>query len=336
MRLSPIGFSIALRTRGNWDRLLVVAAIIFSLGTDAALYGQTNSWTGGPTGPIYYTGGNVGIGTTNPPNPFYVAGSTTASSNWGQITAGNAAGSHWISLGYDDTSHVGFITALRVGTAYDPLILQADGGNVGIGTTSPGASLDIAGTSITALRINGTTANTGSNNTQLRFAGGTQGDLWAIGTDLTTNNGSKQFQFYDLKANIVPLTLQQGTGNIGIGTTNPTQKLSVAGNIQAYGITVQTGWSDYVFAPNYRLAPLSEVAAYIEQNHHLPDIPSAAEVTKNGVSLGDMQAKLLAKIEELTLHMIQADEKSNRLELQNSELRREIDELKLFKGNRDE
>jgi DNA-binding transcriptional MerR regulator len=96
----------------------------------------------------------------------------------------------------------------------------------------------------------------------------------------------------------------------------------VNGNIGTQDIIVtNTGWSDYVFQPGYRLRPLSEVKAYIQANHHLPDIPSEAEVKEKGVSVGEMQSKLLAKVEELTLHMIQADERNTRLEQQNQELR---------------
>jgi predicted RNase H-like nuclease (RuvC/YqgF family) len=68
-----------------------------------------------------------------------------------------------------------------------------------------------------------------------------------------------------------------------------------------------------VFEPGYRLRPLSEVSAFIKENHHLPDIPSEAEVKENGVSLGEMQAKLLAKVEELTLHMIQLEQENSQL-----------------------
>ena len=91
-------------------------------------------------------------------------------------------------------------------------------------------------------------------------------------------------------------------GAVGIGTVAPCTtsapancKLSVAGAIQAKEVVVNTGWSDYVFAPEYRLAPLNEVSAFIAANHHLPGVPSAAEVESNGVSLGGMQATLLAK-----------------------------------------
>jgi peptidoglycan hydrolase CwlO-like protein len=70
------------------------------------------------------------------------------------------------------------------------------------------------------------------------------------------------------------------------------------------------------------------VAAYIHANRHLPDIPSADEVKQKGMGVGEMEAKLLAKIEELTLHMIQEHERNDRLEQQNQELRSEIDNLK--------
>ncbi len=124
-------------------------------------------------------------------------------------------------------------------------------------------------------------------------------------------------------------------GTVGIGTTRPCAngysptgcKLSVAGAIQAQLVVVNTGWSDYVFQPEYRLRPLREVNAFIQANRRLPGIPSAAEVKEKGVDLGDMQAKLLAKVEELTLHMIQAEERSNRLEAQNRELQERITKL---------
>jgi hypothetical protein len=112
-------------------------------------------------------------------------------------------------------------------------------------------------------------------------------------------------------------------GNVGIGTTTPQHTLHVAGTIGAEVVIVSSTGADYVFQPNYHLSPLSEVATYIEQNHHLPDIPSAKEVQARGVNLGDMQTKLLAKVEELTLHMIQ-------LEQQNQELK---DRIARVEGN---
>jgi hypothetical protein len=95
------------------------------------------------------------------------------------------------------------------------------------------------------------------------------------------------------------------TGNVGIGTDNPTYKLSVLGNIRCTEVVVETGWADYVFDKNYKLNSLDEVETFIQQNKHLPNIPSAKEVGEKGLSLGDTQKKMMEKIEELTLYIIQ-------------------------------
>lgn len=94
-------------------------------------------------------------------------------------------------------------------------------------------------------------------------------------------------------------------GNVGIGTTVPTEKLTVNGNIKAKKVTVtQTGWADYVFDKDYKLMSLQDLSKYIEQHKHLPEIPSAKEIESNGVDVGTNQALLLKKIEELTLYII--------------------------------
>jgi hypothetical protein len=115
-------------------------------------------------------------------------------------------------------------------------------------------------------------------------------------------------------------TLTVRGGNVGIGTTSPQHLLHVTGTIGAEQVIVSATGADYVFDPGYHLAPLREVAAYVNANHHLPGIPAAEEMKREGVSLGDMQTKLLAKVEDLTLHMIAADERNTRLEEQNREL----------------
>lgn len=120
-------------------------------------------------------------------------------------------------------------------------------------------------------------------------------------------------------------------GNVGIGTTNPQHLLQVAGTIGAEEVLVTSTGADYVFQPGYHLRPLIEVAKFIEANHHLPDIPSAEEAQQKSVGVGEMEAKLLAKVEELTLHLIQQD-KDNRelrenLTKENQELRDRIAQL---------
>lgn len=95
------------------------------------------------------------------------------------------------------------------------------------------------------------------------------------------------------------------TGNVGIGTINPTYKLSVNGNVRAKEIIVESGWADYVFQDDYKLKPLNEVEDFIRANKHLPNIPSAIEIQTSGLSVGETQKKMMEKIEELTLYIIQ-------------------------------
>jgi hypothetical protein len=119
-------------------------------------------------------------------------------------------------------------------------------------------------------------------------------------------------------------TMSYSMGNVGIGTTNPTQKLSVSGTVRAKEVIVDSGWSDYVFDKSYKLKALSDTEAFIKAEKHLPGLPSAREVAEHGVSVGEMQAKLLAKIEELTLHQI---EQEKRLGAQSAQLAAQSDLL---------
>jgi hypothetical protein len=106
-------------------------------------------------------------------------------------------------------------------------------------------------------------------------------------------------------------------GNVGIGTFNPEDKLTVNGRIKANEIRVNGQQiPDYVFEPHYRNLSLSELEAYIKKYKHLPEIPSAREAEKNGIELGEMNKILLKKIEELTLHLIEQDKEIKALKMQ--------------------
>jgi hypothetical protein len=97
-------------------------------------------------------------------------------------------------------------------------------------------------------------------------------------------------------------------GNVAIGTNNAQgYKLAVNGIAIFEGVKVKliTNWPDYVFQRDYQLMPIAELERFLQQNKHLPGIPSAAEVEKEGLDLGSNQAALLKKIEELTLYIIE-------------------------------
>jgi hypothetical protein len=108
-------------------------------------------------------------------------------------------------------------------------------------------------------------------------------------------------------------------GNVGIGTTAPgTYKLAVEGTIGARRLQIkQTSWADFVFAPGYALPDLDETESYIKENQHLPGIPSATEVQKEGIDVGDMNKQLLQKVEELTLYIIEQNKRITALEKSN-------------------
>ena len=121
-------------------------------------------------------------------------------------------------------------------------------------------------------------------------------------------------------------------GNVGIGTEKTHgYRLAVAGDIVSKGVKViakQANWPDFVFEKEYNLKSLEETEQYISINKHLPEIPSEAEVIENGINLGEMDAKLLQKIEELTLYLIEQNKKNETQQKLIKELQTEVSILK--------
>lgn len=110
--------------------------------------------------------------------------------------------------------------------------------------------------------------------------------------------------------------------NMGIGVKNPQNKLDVNGTIHSKEVRVDmTGWSDYVLKKDYNLPTLEQVEKHIAEKGHLENIPNEQEVLKNGINLGEMSAKLLQKIEELTLYTIE----------QNKKIEKQSDEIEVLK-----
>ncbi|MCL6220751.1 hypothetical protein [Zunongwangia pacifica] len=198
-------------------------------------------------------------------------------------------------------------------------------GNVGIGTANPKKALDLLGdfsiTGNTFYRMPRRTSNgiyffrdgaasaTGTNSWGLEFK-----------DDIDTGNHLLSLKTSGkLRLTVIP------NGNVGIGITSPDSKLAVNGNIHTKEIKVDIDdWPDFVFKENYQLPTLKEVQQYIKKHGHLKNIPSAYDVEENGVFLGQMNAKFLQKIEELTLYTIEQEEQLMHHEIREKELERRL------------
>lgn len=117
-------------------------------------------------------------------------------------------------------------------------------------------------------------------------------------------------------------------GNVGIGKSDPTDRLEVNGRIHARSVKVDLDdWPDYVFLPEYTLPSLQEVAQFIEENGHLKNVPSANTITTDGLDLGAMDKILMEKVEELTLYLIEKDEEIEKIKEEKDALAQKLDSL---------
>jgi hypothetical protein len=246
--------------------------------------------------------GNTGIGgQTSILNKFEVKvpTSTGLSGVDGIAVHDGAAYRMGVNLGINTVGEYSWIQSSKGGVGSKSLLLNPNGGNVGIGTTSaPIAKLHV-------VDVAGGFFFDGSNDTYNRFKS----------TDVTPTTG-KDLLFSAQAAGTTPdLYINSTLGYVGMGTTKPDSKLSVNGTIHATEIKVTaTVPADYVFEkyylgqsslkPDYTLLTLSEVEKFTKENHHLPNVPSAKEIKDNGLHLGEMSNILLQKIEELTLYSI--------------------------------
>lgn len=275
---------------------------------------------------IFPPTGNAGIGTTTPGYPLHISTGATTGTNF-QVEGTNPywTGGYFRSNSTTATTYLAFTSNNGTNLAYHSLnptgnysffngaelLTLTKTGFIGVKNSTPTFALDIKGRIRLAsdgsgagawFANNAGTANVGfvglENDNHVGFWGN-NGAGWAFKVN-TTN------------------------GNVGIGTTNTgtVYKLSVNGSIRAKELVVETGWADFVFDKNYKLRSLNEVESYIAANKHLPDVPSAAEVEANGVKVGEMESKLLQKVEELTLYVIELNKKVSALEKENQELKK--------------
>lgn len=228
-------------------------------------------------------------------------------------------------------------------TSHNETLLQIfDNGKVGIGTNSPQTELDVDGDittdDITASghiqgdKISaGTTISSGSLTvkpwldiypsgntgwaTQLRFMGSGGQPRHIITDDFNSGALLIDAGFAGNAPDKLWMMAQVQIGpNKIISGAHTNYSLAVSGKIVAKeAIVTLDNWADYVFEEDYELKPLEEVAQFIKNNKHLPDVPSAKTVLQDGISLGEMDSILLQKIEELTLYMLQLKEENETL-----------------------
>ncbi|MDD4991455.1 MAG: hypothetical protein PHR83_04400 [Paludibacter sp.] len=304
-----------------------------SFSIEHHFYGQTNSSInffrgGGETGGFitFNTSnntekmriddiGNIGIGTSTPGAKLDVRGNIYINSGiddnhifWGghNMTIGTPVGEYAhniFSLEPGGASNGPLYSEFNM--VYSKSITKSDhetrvhistagntffnGGNVGIGTDAPNAKLEVHGTTTIGQYTNGT-AVIDAYNSYAYFGCNTTPNGIAIGP----------------------------TGSVGIGTAtpNPLYLLDVKGTIRATEVKIVSvdNFPDFVFDPEYKLPSLGQVSSFIQTNKHLPNIPSASDVKENGINMVEMQNKLLQKVEELTLYVIEQQKRIEQLE----------------------
>ncbi len=301
----------------------------------------------------YFTilnGGNIGIGTTTPTYKLDVIGGARFT---GAFVVGNdlmTATKLQISNGrlFELQGSATTLNIFDASAGYSRMNINANG-NIGIGTTvDAGYKLDVTGTG----RFTGAFVvdNDIMTRTKLQISNGRLFEFQGTPTSLNIFDASAGYSRMNINAN----------GNISIGTTvDAGYKLNVVGDIYSstkiligtiglntgtYSLAVNgsalftkavvkqsTSWPDYVFEPDYKLPALKDVETFLINNKHLPDMPTATEVEKNGIDLGDTQTILLKKVEELTLYMIDQNKKMERQGEEINDLKKQLNLLQKTK-----
>lgn len=271
--------------------------------------------------------GNVGIGTANPLGKLEIKGNN-GEQQQGQIhlvgNGGNSVGDAYISfaeggepnskwsVGVKDNDNA-FAISHGLTMDADPKFVITDvTGNIGIGTATPLGKLQINGDAGEQqqgqIHLVGN-GGTGPGDAYISFAEGAEpNSQWSVGVK---DNDNAFAISHGLTMDAAPkFVITDVTGNVGIGTTTPDSKLTVAGKVHAQEVKVTIGaGADFVFNNDYNLPSLASVAQFIKTNRHLPEIASEKEMQDNGLLLGEMNIKLLQKIEELTLYTLEQEEK---------------------------
>ncbi len=282
-----------------------------SSGAFNSFFGRTSGLNNTVGGYNTFVGYNAGArNTTESNNNFFGAYSNGAAG----ITNASAIG-YRARVTQSNSLVLGSIDGVNGATAST---------NVGIGTTAPKGRLDVAG----PVYSSAWGPLTGSGVALLYDTGGPWGML--LSYDSVTDH-ALDFAFrartIDFRTGYYGNNIAMHVtdpGNVGIGTTNPTERLQVVGNLKVSGNIIygapEEPVPDYVFDSDYRLMPVEELQKYLQREKHLPNVPNSEEIKANGLNLGEFQMKLLEKIEELTLYTVQQEKTIREQQAKNSAL----------------
>jgi hypothetical protein len=305
--------------------------------------GSGNYFLGDNAGQFNTSGGfNIYIG-ANAGNGPAVNGNNNLALGF-ESGRGNAGGFNNTFLGFRADTDVGSLTnATAIGNNarvnVSNAVVLGSGANIGIGTSSPTARLHVSsGTANqSGLRLENLTSGSpasvvsqtkfltvdGSGNVVLGSVSGSG----RVGVSESEGEWTRQGAYLQPRSDGA-VVIGQGVSklvgdyNLYVSKGILTEKLKVA-------VKNSASWSDRVFESGYRLRSLAEVEGYIRSHHHLPGVASAAEVVSDGVDVGQMQAKLLEKVEELTLYVIQLRKENEAIQKRNNQL--EAEQLKIKK-----
>ena len=330
----------------------IISLLIYSLTISAQNWSETGD---------NHTSGKLGLGTSTPNKDIDISRSNslagidvynTSTTGRSTVLVGEGNSGRYIYMGYQNSSYVSSLGAFKPasGIIYtgapngmrlissNYLSFTAGGledsherlritssGDIGVGTSSPNARLHLS-SSNNDLAIFGGSNSTGLlsnrfNRVILRNLNGQQSWLGIEGSGSNAKGYLGIEHWQDASPKIIMSWDKQG--NVGIGINNPDSKLVVDGKIRSEEVKVEIiNGPDYVFEPDYELRTLQETKEYISENKHLPEIPAAKEMEANGVDLGDMNMRLLKKIEELTLYQIQLMEEMEAMKKELQELKK--------------
>lgn len=332
-------------------KILLSATFLFSVMIgNAQLYSSGNN---------VIAGSNVGIGTNAPAVKLHIKNNVASellrlenslSTGFGKFTLYNDNPANYATFTKYGSAYAGGITGfvaqfpfanlLSFGNNNGPLFIS-NSGPIGISMYKAGANIlkfnvnygtgnvGIAGSAVPMSAVHINTAVSGDT---LRITNSTTGHTATDGLELRTTGIAASM------INRENSTLELGTNNASVLKINPTGSVLIGNTLTpaGYKLFVEQGiltekikvavkntaeWSDYVFANNYNLLPLREVEQFIDANSHLPGVPSAKEVVNNGINVAQMDAKLLEKIEELTLYIIDMNKRIENLEKENKVLK---------------